>query len=313
MSDSAAPTTGRHSRRSVRRVALVVNPKAGHGLALRLSDRAARRLRERGVEPLVLAGETAEETRALVLRSRNDPSIDAVVLCGGDGLVHLAVQELASSDTPLGLIPAGTGNDLAREYGIPRGTPEAAADVVVAGRVEHADLGAVTTDDGRRTVFASVVAAGLDSVINRRVNEMGFPSGASRYAVASILEYPRYRPRSFRLEFDDGEVLEREVLLSAYAVTRSYGGGMHIAPEADRGDGLLDVCVMERMSVPRALLHFPKLYAGTHAGVRGVTMRRCRKVRVEATDVEAYADGDLVAPLPVTVECLPSAGLVLVP
>ena len=162
-------------------------------------------------------------------------------------------------------------------------------------------------------MFASVVAAGLDSVINRRVNEMGFPSGASRYAVASILEYPRYRPRSFRLEFDDGEVLEREVLLSAYAVTRSYGGGMHIAPEADRGDGLLDVCVMERMSVPRALLHFPKLYAGTHAGVRGVTMRRCRKVRVEATDVEAYADGDLVAPLPVTVECLPSAGLVLVP
>ncbi|MBB1015971.1 diacylglycerol kinase, partial [Dietzia schimae] len=242
---------------------------------------------------------------------------DALVVCGGDGMVSIAVQAQAFTDVPVGIIPAGTGNDLAREYGIPLGDPEAAADVVAGGRVETVDLGRATPDGGEPTVFASVLCAGLDSKVNRRVNEMGLLRGPLRYVLASIIEFPTYRPRRFRMVFDAGlpseETVETEVLLSAFAITRSYGGDMKIAPDADRSDGLFDVCYVGRISKLRFMRHFPSIYSGAHVGLRGVSTRRCRTVRLEAADVEAFADGDAVAPLPVTVEVLPGAGRFLVP
>ncbi|MEH6380673.1 MAG: diacylglycerol kinase family protein [Dietzia cercidiphylli] len=232
-------------------------------------------------------------------------------------MVSLAVQAQAFSGVPIGIIPAGTGNDLAREYGVPLDSPEAAADVIAAGRVEQVDLGRATPDGGAPHLFASVLCAGLDSAVNRRVNEMTILGGPLRYVLASIIEFPTYRPRRFRMTFDAGvageETVETEVLLSAFAITRSYGGDMRIAPDADRSDGLFDVCYVGRISKLRLAWHFRRIYTGTHVGLRGVTMRRCRSVRIEAQDVEAFADGDAVAPLPVTVEVLEGAGLFLVP
>ncbi|WP_455550900.1 diacylglycerol kinase family protein [Dietzia aerolata] len=160
-------------------------------------------------------------------------------------MVSLAVQATAHSQVPVGIIPAGTGNDLARDYEIPLGDPEAAADVVAAGLVEVVDLGRVTPDGQAPQVFGSILCAGLDSKVNRRVNEMRLLSGPARYVIAALMEFPFYRPRRFRMTFDAGlpteDVVEAEVLLSAFAITRSYGGDMRIAPDADRSDGLLDV------------------------------------------------------------------------
>lgn len=303
----------RFTHREIRRVALLVNPAAGGGRAGGVADRAVYRFRERGVDVVVLTGGSAEESRALAARAVADPAVDALVVCGGDGMISLAVQEQAGSDTPLGVVPAGTGNDLAREYGIPLGSPEQAVDVVLEGRAERSDLGRATTDDGRVSLFATVLCAGFDSAVNRRVNEMRFVRGALRYVVASVLVYPRYRPRRFRLTFDGAEVVEQEIVLSAYAITRSYGGNMHIAPFADRADGLLDVCYLEVVPKLRGAWHFRKVYSGTHTDVDGIVTWRCRSVRIEAPDVEAFADGDAVAPLPVTVDVLPGAGLFLVP
>ena len=105
--------------------------------------------------------------------------VDALVVCGGDGLVSLAVRAQVHTEVPVGIIPAGTGNDLARDYGIPLGDPEAAADVVAAGLVEQVDLGQATPDGGEPRVFASILCAGMDSRINRKVNEMRLLSGAA--------------------------------------------------------------------------------------------------------------------------------------
>ena len=88
---------------------------------------------------------------------------------------------------------------------------------------------------------------------------------------------------------------------------------MKIAPHADRADGLFDVVYVGRISKLRFARHFPKIYSGRHVGLDGVVTRRCRTVRIEAPDVEAFADGDPVAPLPVTAEVLPGAGRFLVP
>ncbi|GAA1711917.1 diacylglycerol kinase [Dietzia cercidiphylli] len=306
----------RLSDRRIRTVALLTNPAAGGGRGDRVSDRAAARLRSHGLEVHALRGASAQESLDLARQAIAD-GVDALAVCGGDGMVSLAVQAQAFSGVPIGIIPAGTGNDLAREYGVPLDSPEAAADVIAAGRVEQVDLGRATPDGGAPHLFASVLCAGLDSAVNRRVNEMTILGGPLRYVLASIIEFPTYRPRRFRMTFDAGvageETVETEVLLSAFAITRSYGGDMRIAPDADRSDGLFDVCYVGRISKLRLAWHFRRIYTGTHVGLRGVTMRRCRSVRIEAQDVEAFADGDAVAPLPVTVEVLEGAGLFLVP
>lgn len=306
----------RFSDRQIRTVALLVNPAAGGGRGAKVADRAAERLHFHGIEVTRLEGGSAQASLDLARGAVAD-GVDALVVCGGDGMVSLAVQAQAFSDIPVGIIPAGTGNDLARDYDIPLDGPEAAADVVAAGRVEHVDLGQATPDGGDPQVFASILCAGLDSKVNRRVNEMKMLSGPLRYVIASVIEFPVYRPRRFRMTFDAGlpseETVESEVLLSAFAITRSYGGDMKIAPNADRADGLFDVCYIGRISKLRFARNFPKIYSGGHVGLDGVHTRRCRTVRLEAAGVEAFADGDVVAPLPVTVEVLPGAGRFLVP
>ena len=306
----------RFAERRIRSVALLVNPAAGGGARGRVADRGESRLRSHGIEVTRLVGTDADTSLLLARRAVAD-GVDALVVCGGDGMVSLAVKAAVHSEVPVGIIPAGTGNDLARDYGIPLGDPEAAADVVAAGLVETVDLGQVTPDGGQSQVFGSILCAGLDSKVNRRVNEMRLLHGPLRYVLAAALEFPFYRPRRFRMTFDAGlqteETVETEVLLSAFAITRSYGGDMKIAPEADRADGLFDVVYVGSISKARFVRHFPKIYSGRHVGLDGVATRRCRTVRLEASDVEAFADGDPVAPLPVTVEVLPGAGRFLVP
>lgn len=317
--------------RTIRAVALVVNPAAGGGKVGDVADRAQARLESHGIAVTRLSGDSAEDSLALARKAvAGDPgagvaAVDALVVCGGDGMVSLAARVTAHTDVPVGIIPAGTGNDLARDYQIPLGDPEAAADVVAAGLVEVVDLGQATPDGREPQVFASVLCAGLDSKVNRRVNEMRVLSGPLRYVIAALLEFPFYRPRRFRMAFDAGlpteETVETEVLLSAFAITRSYGGDMLIAPDADRSDGLLDVVyVLEVGRTPklRFARHFSKIFSGRHVGLDGVVSRRCRTVRIETpdvvpSDVEAFADGDAVSALPVTVEVLPGAGRILVP
>ncbi|MFE1514245.1 diacylglycerol kinase family protein, partial [Corynebacterium bovis] len=116
----------------VRRVALLTNPAAGKGTAVAAADAARRRFGERGVDVVSIQGASPASSRELAAQAVADDRIDALVVCGGDGLINLALQEQAGTGTPLGIIPAGTGNDHAREYRIPM-DPRRAADVVVGG------------------------------------------------------------------------------------------------------------------------------------------------------------------------------------
>ncbi|MDH2456641.1 diacylglycerol kinase family protein [Corynebacterium bovis] len=127
----------------VRRVALLTNPAAGKGTAVAAADAARRRFGERGVDVVSIQGASPASSRELAAQAVADDRIDALVVCGGDGLINLALQEQAGTGTPLGIIPAGTGNDHAREYRIPM-DPRRAADVVVGGFTTTTDLGLMT-------------------------------------------------------------------------------------------------------------------------------------------------------------------------
>src|SRR5258705_9710126 len=127
---------------AVARVTIVANPASGHGNAPHAAERAVSQLHRRGVDVVAIAGTDAEHARRLV-EGALERGMDALVVVGGDGIISLALQVLAQTEIPLGIIPAGTGNDHAREFGIPTKDPEAAADAIVDGDVETVDLGRI--------------------------------------------------------------------------------------------------------------------------------------------------------------------------
>src|SRR5581483_149047 len=159
-------------------IAVLVNPAAGRGRAQESAREAAGRLETAG--PLdVIAPDSAGKAEQL-LKDSVARGVDAVVAVGGDGTVHLALQAVAQTGVPLGIVAAGTGNDMAACFGLPT-APEAAVDVVLealaAQRTSRFDLGRISTSDGQTRWYGGVLAAGFDAIVNERGNRMRWPRG----------------------------------------------------------------------------------------------------------------------------------------
>lgn len=294
------------------RVTVLTNPLSGHGNAPHAAERAVAQLQRRSIDVCAIVGTDAAHARRLVDEAL-DRGTDALVVVGGDGVISLALQALATGDVPLGIVPAGTGNDHAREYGLPTGDPEAAADVIADGHTETVDLGHIEDAAGTVKWFGTVMAAGFDSLVSDRTNRMRWPHGRMRYNVAMVAEISKLRLLPFRLTFDDAPEIRTDLTLAAFGNTRSYGGGMLICPGADHSDGLLDVTMITSASRTRLIRLFPTVFKGTHVELDEVTTKRAKTIHVECPGINAYADGDYAAPLPVTVSAVPAALRLLVP
>jgi len=287
------------------RVALAVHPASGHGAAGRVAPVVAERLRAVSSRLTVVEADTVERSRALMVRAR-DEGLDALVVLGGDGSAHQAVQFCAGHGVPLGVVPAGTGNDLVRALGMPA-DPVAAVDAVVAalrvGARRRIDLGRVAGG----AWFASVLCAGFDSAVNERVNRMRWPHGRRRYDLAIVAELAALRPS--RLVVDtDGGVLELAATMVAVGNTAYYGGGIPVCPEADPTDGLFDLTVVGEVSRVDLVRMLPTIRSGAHVGHPAVRVLRARRVSLGGdNEWVAYADGERLGPLPVVVECVPGA------
>jgi diacylglycerol kinase (ATP) len=281
-------------------IALLTNPTAGGGRGARHRDLALRRLRDSGLVVRNLEGRDAEEAADLARASVCD-GVEALVVCGGDGMVHLAVQAVARTGIPLGIIPAGTGNDVARYLDLPRTDPVAAADRVVARRTRTLDL----ARSGSRW-FVTVMAAGFDAIVNERANRMRWPRGQMRYNLATIAELRTFRPLSYTLDLD-GATRRVDAMLVAVGNGPSFGGGLRITEGALMDDGLLDVVIIKEMSRAKLVRTYPKLFSGTHTQVAEYEHHRVRRVTVAAPGIVAYADGERFGELPLTVEAAPAA------
>lgn len=287
-------------------MAVLVNPAAGRGSAARAAGPVVERLRAGHVEVDVLAGSTADEAAELARRAVTE-GVDTLVAVGGDGLVSVAQQAVAGTDVRLGIVPCGTGNDAARALGLPLADPAAAVDVVLAARTRVVDLGRVA---GR--TFLAVLSSGFDSRVNERANRMTWVRGPARYRVAMLAELGVFRPVPYRMELDR-ELLEVEAMLVAVGNGPSYGGGMRVCPAAQLDDGLLEVTVVLPLAIAPFLRLFPSVYRGEHVRSAAVLTRQVRRVSLAADGMTAYADGEPVGPLPVSVDVLPAALTVLVP
>jgi diacylglycerol kinase (ATP) len=301
-------------------IALVVNPVAGHGRAERISRSVAAILAEYAdVQPFD-AGRSATDSLAAV-RAAVDAGVDAVAVCGGDGIVHLAANVLAGGDIPLGVLPAGSGNDIADLLGIAPDSIRAAHQIgaaLVAGRVRRIDVGRCDGPPlvpGTDRAFVGLVYAGFDSAVNERANRLRLVPARTRYNIALAIETVRLGARRMRLGLD-GET--RDVLATLVAVGNGaqYGGGKRIAPHAVWDDGVFGVTVIGKVSRRTLARLAPTLPRAGHVGHPAVSCVDAKQVCLEAPDrpdTVAYADGEPVGPLPKRVWVDGAALLVLVP
>jgi diacylglycerol kinase (ATP) len=289
-----------------REIVLLTNPTSGKGRGNRTAAIALPRLKEAGFHVRSLVGADADETLELAQRSVAE-GVESLVVVGGDGMVHLAVQALAGSETNLGIIPAGSGNDVARYLDLPRSDPQAAADVVVGSRTRRIDLARVGAQH-----FVTVLAAGFDSKVNERANRMTWPKGQMRYNLATLAELRVFEPLPYTLELD-GAARKVEAMLVAVGNGPSFGGGLRICHGASLDDGWLDVVVIKTMSKPDLVRTYPRLFTGGHTKHPQYEHHRVRSVTVAAPGIVAYADGERFGALPLTVDVAPLALKVLVP
>jgi diacylglycerol kinase (ATP) len=290
----------------VRRCALLVNPTAGKARHAATVGAVHARLAAGELDVTRMQGADGAEAADLARKAVAE-EYDVLAVMGGDGMVHLAVQALAGSRTALGVVPTGTGNDVARYLGLPRGKPVDAAEVICRQVIRPMDLGKAGS-----TYYATVLATGFDSLVNERANAMTWPRGQMRYNLATLAELKVFRPLPYTLELD-GERRRLDAMLVAVGNGPSYGGGLRMCEGALLDDGQLDVVIINPISKAELLKVYPRLFRGTHVSHPAYEHHRVRQVSVAAPGIVAYADGERLGPLPLNVECAPAALSVCVP
>jgi diacylglycerol kinase (ATP) len=278
-----------------------------------LATDVAARLESRA-EVVVLTGSSAAESADLIAGCVD--RFDAVAVLGGDGIVHLALQSLAGTQTPLAIIAAGTGNDCAAFLGLPAKAIDGADAVLDAldaaakdpDRVRKVSLGRTST--GRW--WFTVLCAGFDSATNERANAMRWPRGPRRYDLAILAELAHLRSWSFTISMDDRE-FSTQATLVAIGNAPGYGGGKLITPHASLDAGEFGITVVGPVSRLTLAKLAPTLPRAGHIGHRAVTTFCATTVGLNAPGVLAYADGERIGELPVTTTCIPNALRVLAP
>jgi len=220
---------------------------------------------------------------------------ERVVVAGGDGTLHHALQVLAGTRAALGVVPAGRGNDLARTLEVPLHAVEALRHALTAP-IRDIDLGQV----GKRW-YACIGGVGFDgevAAVARRVGK-AMP-GPFVYPWALLRKLPGFVPPHVRVEFD-GTVWEGRAMMALFANGTTFGGGMRIAPGADLDDGLLDLVLVKEVRKLELLRVFPRVYQGTHVDHPAVFLARAREARVLADrPLIPWGDGEPLDSSPAT-------------
>jgi YegS/Rv2252/BmrU family lipid kinase len=287
-------------------VALLVNPSAGGGRALRALPAVEAELARLDVAYRVARTRSLSHARELALAAADAGEV--VVTLSGDGLIGAVAGALRGHDRAImGVLPGGRGNDFARVSGISL-DPVAACAVIASGVARPMDVG----DVGGRT-FVGIASLGFDSVANRIANEAPSRLGPLVYAYGALRALATWRPATFEVAVGSDRRTFTGWTVAA-ANNRAYGGGMLLAPDALLDDGELDVVLVAPSSRRQFVRCLPMVFKGTHVQLDSVTVLRGREVRIAADrPFDVYADGDPIGELPVTIRAIPGAIRVLLP
>lgn len=257
-----------------------VNPSAGAGRAGRLWSRLASDACARGLE--VVTAESADNAEARV-----DAAIarrpERLIAIGGDGTAHLVASRIlaagAGHDIVFGLVPAGTGGDLARSLGLPRSPTLALAQ---AREAEPRALDAIGIEraDGVRRFAVNIASIGVSGAVDAAANRIARRTKAT-YLRVTLRTLVRYRPWPWRLVLDGQPFFDGRFFVAAFANGQSFGGGMRVAPGAVLDDGLADLVVVPPVPLWALPVRLPQFLSGRHVGLPFVRIGRGRVLSAE--------------------------------
>jgi YegS/Rv2252/BmrU family lipid kinase len=294
-----------------RPVALLVNPSAGGGRALKALPAVEAELSRLGVPFRVARTESIRHAIELARAAADAGEVAAPL--SGDGLVGAVATALRGhEDAVMAVLPGGRGNDFARAMGIGR-DPVAACSLLATGVPTPIDVGEVVSDGTNEPgrTFVGIASVGFDSIANQLANEAPSVLGPMVYAYAALRAMGSFRPATFdvtvgreRRTFEGWSV--------AAANGKAYGGGMYLAPDARLDDGALDVIMGSPPSRRAFIACLREVFKGTHLSREWISQLRGAEVRIAADrPFTVYADGDPIGELPVTVRAVPGAIRVL--
>lgn len=292
-------------------IGVVSNPTSGSGRGRAWAAKALTHLASGGLRLRDLSAGSWAASLEAVLAHRDE--LDALIVIGGDGMAHLGLQACAETRLPLGIVAAGSGNDIAAAFGLPVGDIDAACahlmEALGAGDAAAMDVGRVegpsVEHPAQPRYFGAVLSAGIDAAVAERARRMTFPRGALEYTAAVAAELPGFRPYGVTVRAD-GEEWSQQATLVAVANAPSFGGGLRISPGSDPADGALELVVAEGLSRREILAIFPRLRDGSHATDPRIRFRTVREVEILAHPggaplPPASADGELVGAVPIRV------------
>ncbi len=270
------------------------NPVSGGGKGLSLKNQVIETLKNRRLD---FQDFSAENPIAAKQKLANIPNqtLKGLIVVGGDGTINMAVQFLAKSKIPLGVIPAGTGNDFARTLGLNLKEPISNLEKYLSEDPSLIDLGVVDSH-----YFTQILSTGFDSLVNERANRIHRIKGRMKYNISIVLELLKFQPKNYAFRIDQVN-FESKAMLIAVANGKSYGGGMLVSPNSDPNDGLLDVMIVGPVTKLEFLKVFPKVYRGQHVDHPAVKFISGKQIEIDSNAI-AYADGERVGKLPVKVE-----------
>jgi len=274
----------------------VLNPAAGRGAAARALDPIAREFHHQGWSVEVERTERPGHGAELAARAVQ-AGAQRIVAVGGDGTVHDVANGLLrhgrGGDVALGVVPIGSGNDFAKLVGVYRHSPvRAVRRLVTAAQTARFDAGLVCDE-----YFVNSVGFGFGPEVVRVRNAMPGLSGFASYFVPVLRAFARFRPPRLEVRArgfaETGNMMMVEVCNGTTA-----GGSYRFAPDAQPGDGRLDVCLVRRVSLLRFLMALPRVMRGTHATMREVALFQTREVAIRSLDgpLLLHVDGELREP-----------------
>ncbi len=256
-------------------IGVIINPRAGRGSSAWTDEAFQSAFARAGIRASI--HRTASRGHATRLAGELARGADAIAVVGGDGTVHEVANGIRSHPVPLALLPAGAGNDLASVIDCPR-TPRDLVEVLREGWAADLDV----LDFGDRYCVNSA-GMGFEGLVNRMSHRIARLGGRTRYAVALVRALRALRFPCFTITTSAGERISGEKLLVSIGNGHRTGGAFHLTPLAFPDDGLIDVCVVDRMNRLKMLSILPRALTGSHVGRPEVRMLRVESLAVEAS------------------------------
>lgn len=286
---------------------IVINPTSGKGRGKADGEAAKKEFSKHGIDLVDLSADNFIAASNNANKAIKDKTISGLIVVGGDGMFHLAVNAAAKTDIPVGLISAGTGNDSARALKLPVLDVVAGVKHVVdsLNKTRLVDL-IESNSDSKKFYSFGAVSAGFDALVNKRANTWSWITGPIKYRLAMYRELAAFKPISYRAVIDGKERIF-EANLCTVANSPSYGGGLYITPEASVDDGSLDLFILNSISRLELIKLFPTVYEGKHVTHPAVEIIRAKEVTLHSLGMPAYSDGEHVGESPVTCVIAPKA------